>query len=354
VNFSKPISLIAFGSLALGLFILLFMIMMQIFTNAGFGWLSFVFIPLTTTAVSFGLFWMIVERFINRKIKIIQRIISNKKITDNNPREYKVTEDVLGQITEDTAKWAEQQTKQIKELEEQAAFRKEFLGNLAHELKTPVFSIQGYILTLLEGGLEDEKVNRDFLQRALSGVDRISNLLEDLDEISQYEFDRKKMRIKKMDIVSLAAATFRDLEQQAKEKNIRLAFHKNYDEINVMADHAKIRQVLTNLITNSIFYGNEGGHTTIRFHELDFDKVKGGKGQILVEVADDGPGIAERHLSRLFERFYRVEKSRSRHVGGSGLGLAIVKHIIEAHGQTIMVRSTEGVGSTFSFTLEKA
>ena len=353
MNLSKPINLIGLGSILLGLLILLALILVEVFTKTAFSLLSYILIPLITTAVSFGLFWIIVERFINKKIKVIYRIISNKKITDDNPREYKVTEDVLSKLTQETAQWADLQRKQIKELEEQASFRKEFLGNLAHELKTPVFSIQGYILTLLEGGLEDEKVNREFLKRALSGVDRISNLLEDLDEISQYEFDRKKMRFKQVDIVSLAIATFKDLEQKAAEKNIKFSFSKNYDSIFVKADHGKIRQVLTNLINNSIFYGSENGNTVIRFHDLDMDKGKDGKGKILVEVADDGVGIAEKHLPRLFERFYRVDISRARNIGGSGLGLAIVKHIIEAHGETIKVRSTEGVGSTFSFTLER-
>jgi len=353
MNLSKPINLIAFGSLLLGLIILLALILVELFTKTEFGLLSYILIPFITTAISFFVFWIIVERFINKKIKVIYRIISNKKIADTNPREFKITEDVLSQLTEDTAEWAAQQSKQIKELEEQALFRKEFMGNLAHELKTPVFSIQGYILTLLEGGLEDEKVNRDFLQRALNGVDRISNLLEDLDEISQYEFDRKKMHLKNIDIVSLAQATFIDLEQKAQSKNIKFSFNKNYDSIMVKADHGKIRQVLTNLINNSIFYGSENGKTIIRFHDLDIGKEKDGKGKILIEVADDGLGIAERHLPRLFERFYRVDKSRARNIGGSGLGLAIVKHIIEAHGETIKVRSTEGVGSTFSFTLER-
>lgn len=353
MNLSKPINLIALGSLLLGLIILLALILVQLFTKTEFSLLSYILIPFITTAISFAVFWVIVERFINKKIKVIYRIISNKKIADNNPREFKITEDVLSQLTKDTADWAAQQSKQIKELEEQALFRKEFMGNLAHELKTPVFSIQGYILTLLEGGLDDDKVNRDFLQRALNGVDRISNLLEDLDEISQYEFDRKKLHVKNIDIVSLAQATFLDLEQKAKSKNIKFSFNKNYDPIMVKADHGKIRQVLTNLINNSIFYGSENGNTIIRFHDLDLGKEKDGKGKILVEVADDGLGIAEKHLPRLFERFYRVDKSRARNIGGSGLGLAIVKHIIEAHGETIKVRSTEGVGSTFSFTLER-
>jgi two-component system, OmpR family, phosphate regulon sensor histidine kinase PhoR len=354
MNLSKPINLIALGSVLLGILVLGILILLQMFSDHALSTLAVVLVPLLAAILSFFVFWFIVERFINRKIKIIYRIISTKKITNDSSRQFKITEDVLSKITEDTIDWATQQTKQIKELEEQAAFRKEFLGNLAHELKTPVFSIQGYVLTLLEGGLEDEKVNRDFLERALNGVERISNLLEDLDEISKYEFDRHTLKPKKFDIVALAKSTFKELEQKTQSKGIRFKFNKNYDPIFVKADEGKIRQVLVNLINNSVSYGSENGTTTVRFHDLDIEKTKDGKGKILVEVADDGLGIEEKHLPRLFERFYRVDKSRARNVGGSGLGLAIVKHIVEAHGETIKVRSTENVGSTFSFTLERA
>jgi two-component system phosphate regulon sensor histidine kinase PhoR len=354
MNLSKPINMIGVGSLLLGLLVFLALILVQSFSTVEFGYTTFLLVPLITAGISFGVFWIIVERFINKKIKVIYRIISNKKITDDNPRQFKITEDVLKKITDDTVDWATKQASQIKELEEQAAFRKEFLGNLAHELKTPVFSIQGYVLTLLEGGLEDESVNRDFLERALHGVERISNLLEDLDEISKYEFDRQTLKRKKFDIVALAKSTFKELEQKGSDKKIKFGFNKNYDPIYVNADEGKIHQVLVNLINNSISYGSENGTTTVRFHELDLDKSDGKKGKILVEVADNGLGIEERHLPRLFERFYRVDKSRARNAGGSGLGLAIVKHIIEAHGETIKVRSTENVGSTFSFTLERA
>lgn len=354
MNLAKPINMIALGSLLLTLLILVTLILVQAVTNSPFSITTLLLVPMVSGATSFILFWIIVERFINNKIKIIYRIISNKKLQNDNPREFKITEDVLGKLTEDTVSFAEKQSSQIKELKEQAEFRKEFLGNLAHELKTPVFSIQGYILTLLEGGLEDEKVNRDFLERALNGVDRISHLLEDLDEISRFESEQQTLKIKKIDIVKLAQSTFKELEQKANSKNIRLKFNKSYDPIFVSADSGKIHQVLVNLLNNSIAYGSSDGVTTVRFHDLDMDKNKSGKGKILVEVADNGLGIEEKHLPRLFERFYRVDKSRARHIGGSGLGLAIVKHIIEAHGQTIKVRSTEGVGSTFSFTLERA
>lgn len=345
--------MIAVGSILLAGLILLILILIQYLTNTYFSLLSLSLIPLISGVISFFVFWLIVERFINNKIRIIYRIISNKKITDENQYKFKITEDVLSRLTNDTMIFAEKQSSKIEELKQQAEFRKEFLGNLAHELKTPVFSIQGYILTLLEGGLEDEKVNRDFLERALNGVDRISHLLSDLDEISKYEFDQQNIKYKKFDIVKVAQNLIKQLEQNAATKNIKLSFQKNYDPIFVNADESKIQQVFTNLLSNSISYGKEGGKTTIRFHKVD-ELNSSAKGSILVEVADDGLGIEEKHLPRLFERFYRVEKSRARNIGGSGLGLSIVKHIIEAHGQTIKVRSTEGVGSTFSFTLDRA
>ncbi len=329
----------------MGVIVLLLLILIQSINDIDFGWLIIIGIPVASFLVSFGLFSYIVERFLNKRIKLIYRIISNRKLEKDSHSEYSISEDILGKLTEDTAEWAQTQKDQIQELEEQAAFRKEFLGNLAHELKTPVFSIQGYVLTLLEGGLEDEGVNRDFLERALNGVDRISTLLEDLDAIARFETDRFNLKVVRFDILDMAKKTFQELETKAQKKNISFEFNKSYDPIYVKGDKAKITQVLTNLISNSISYGNEGGMTTVRFHELS-------KKQVLIEVADDGLGMDEKHLPRLFERFYRVDKSRERNVGGSGLGLAISKHIIEAHGQSIDVRSTEGVGSTFSFTLE--
>ena len=213
-------------------------------------------------------------------------------------------------------------------------------------MKTPVFSIQGYILTLLEGGLEDERVNRDFLERALTGVDRISNLLEDLDHISTLERDRFALNKTKIDIVDLAKQSFKELEGKADDKHIKLSFVKHYDPIFINGDRHKLAQVFINLISNSISYGTDEGYTKVRFERIE-------DGKILVEVSDNGVGMDEQHIPRLFERFYRVDKSRERNVGGSGLGLAIVKHIIEAHEQSINVRSTIGVGSTFSFTLDR-
>lgn len=343
MNLSKPLHIIILGSVMLSLLVLLLLLILHFTRSADLGINSFVFIPLVTGLVSIGLFSFLIEKFINQKIKLIYRIISSQKLSSEN--DMKIGEDVLEKLTKDTAEWALTQKNQIEHLKKQDEFRKEFLGNLAHELKTPVFSIQGYILTLLEGGLEDKNVNRNFLERALNGVDRISNLLEDLDDISRYEYDNYRLKIKSFDIVTLVNETFSNVASQAKEKNITLEFNKRYQPIFVKADKGKIAQVLINLLSNAVSYSKENETVSIRFHIID-------KASLLVEVADNGLGIDAKHLPRLFERFYRVDKSRARNVGGSGLGLAIVKHIVEAHNQTINVRSTEGEGSTFSFTME--
>lgn len=255
-------------------------------------------------------------------------------------------DDVISIVEEDTKKWTDDRINEISKLKDQEEFRREFLGNLAHELKTPVFSIQGYILTLLEGGLEDEKINRQFLIRASKAAERMTDILNDLDQITRFEVDKIEIDKKEFDIVELVQDVFDDLERVSSKRDIKLAFNKEYKSMVVLADKSKIGQVLTNLISNSISYGNDGGETTVRFYQMD--------NIVTVEIADNGMGIDDEHLSRLFERFYRVEKSRNRHEGGSGLGLAIVKHILEAHNQTVSVRSTIGVGSTFTFSLPAA
>ncbi len=344
MNFGKPIHITIIGSVIIGIFIFVLLLLFDQVGSLDLGPFSLILIPLLAAVSSFLIFTYLIGQFINKKIKFIYGIINNRQIPDET--ESSLKEDVLGKLTVETAEWAAVQKKQIRQLKKQAAFRKEFLGNLAHELKTPVFSIQGYILTLLEGGLEDERVNRDFLVRALSGVDRISNLLEDLDEISRLETDRFELKIKKFDLVQVIRDVFNELETKAANKQIKLSFDRHYEPTQVSADQSKITQVLVNLISNSISYGINGGTTKVKLITIDRKKL-------LVEVTDNGVGMDSQHIPRLFERFYRVDKSRERNIGGSGLGLAIVKHIVEAHQQSINVRSTEGVGSTFAFTLEK-
>ena len=307
-------------------------------------WLMFG-LPLVTGIVSFGVFYFFIKNFINDRLKILYRSIRKNKMTISEPIKFSLRDDLIANAEEETKRWAEERYTEIDKLKEREEYRKEFLGNLAHELKTPVFSIQGYILTLLEGGLEDEEVNRLFLERASKATDRIVNILEDLDQITKLEAESLHLDYSNFDIVELTKEIFEALELKAKEKGIKLKFSKPYSNIIVRADRGKIAQVLTNLLINSIFYGNTAGATEVRFYIID--------DIITVEVSDNGPGIDENNIPRLFERFYRVEKSRNRNEGGSGLGLSIVKHIIESHGQTISVRSTVGVGSTFTFSLDK-
>jgi len=256
-------------------------------------------------------------------------------------------EDVLGEVNQEVADWASEKIKEIKELTATDDFRKEFIGNLAHELKTPIFNISGYIDTLLDSELDDPELSRKFLQKAMSNCDRMSDLVKDLDQITRYESGNVPLEISRFDVVDLTRKTIDSLDHLAREKKISLRI-KNPNErpIFVEADKLRITQVLTNLLVNSISYGRDKGETVLRFYDMDDN--------ILIEVADDGIGIAKSHLPRIFERFYRVDKSRSRNEGGSGLGLAICKHIIESHNQTISVRSTEEVGSTFAFTLKKS
>jgi two-component system, OmpR family, phosphate regulon sensor histidine kinase PhoR len=231
-------------------------------------------------------------------------------------------------------------------LKKMETFRRDFLGNVSHELKTPIFNIQGYVLTLLDGGLEDKTINREYLLRTEKSIDRMITIVEDLETISKLESGAEKLKIIKFDLLQMTKDVMEFLEMKAKQKNIQISFAANYEKpVFVAADRQQINQVMINLIDNSLKYGNENGKTKISFFDMDEN--------ILVEITDDGIGIEKQDVPRIFERFYRTDKSRSREQGGSGLGLAIVKHIIEAHKQTINVRSAIGAGSTFAFTLKK-
>ncbi|HET6243230.1 MAG TPA: ATP-binding protein [Bacteroidia bacterium] len=264
----------------------------------------------------------------------------------NFPDSFDLDTDILNQVSRDVVNWTQSSNKEIEDLKSQEQYRKDFIGNVSHELKTPLFNIQGYVLTLLEGGLEDETINRNYLIRAERSVERMINIVEDLDTVTKLETGQLVMDFIKFDIVDLSKDVVDALQMNAKQKGVVFKIKKDNEKpVLVKADKDRIRQVLTNLMLNSIRYGKKEGLTEIRFYDMEEN--------ILIEVADNGIGIPAHHLAHLFERFYRVDKSRSRESGGSGLGLAIVKHIIEAHDQTINVRSTEGVGSTFSFTLKK-
>ncbi len=308
-------------------------------------WVVFV-LPLFCGIAAYLVFYYIVKNLLHDRLSILYRSIRTGKTSEYEKLRFRVNEDVIADAEAETRRWAQERNEEITMLKQQEAFRREFLGNLAHELKTPVFSIQGYLLTLLEGGLEDPNVNRMFLERASKGTDRMVSILEDLDQITKMEVNELALDIRTFDIIEKIREILDSFEIKASEKNIVLGFNKEYAPVYVNADKNKITQVITNLINNSITYNQEGGRTKVRINRI--------AEIVTIEVADDGPGIEPADMKRVFERFYRVEKSRNRNEGGSGLGLSIAKHIIEAHGHRITVRSTVGVGSTFSFSLDAA
>ncbi len=311
-------------------------------------WISLFVVFVIAFGATFFVFYFLLEKFIYRKIKLIYKTISNFR----SPKErisgrINLGDDIIGSVNLEVLDWQKNRSDEIEELKRMESFRKEFLGNVSHELKTPIFNIQGYIHTLLEGGIDDKDVNIHYLQRASKSVDRLCLIVEDLESISKLEAGEMTLEKRVFDIHELVQDVFESLELQTFEKKIKLGFKEGSDKtFYVYADKERIRQVVVNLLVNSIKYGKEKGSTVIGFYDMDEN--------ILVEVTDDGIGVETQHLPRLFERFYRVDKSRSREAGGTGLGLAIVKHIIEAHQQTINVRSTYGVGTTFAFTLKKA
>jgi two-component system phosphate regulon sensor histidine kinase PhoR len=253
----------------------------------------------------------------------------------------------IAKVEHDVEEWAQNQLQEIERLRDLERYRKEFVGNVSHELKTPIFNIQGYILTLLEGGLEDPKINKLYLTRSEKSIDRMISIVEDLESITKLETGELKPQYSVFDIMKVAEEVFEIEHMLAQERKISLEFTKKPDKpVMVMADKKRIIEVLSNLVTNGIKYGKRKGKVKVGFY--DFDE------KIVVEVSDDGIGIDRKDLPRIFERFYRVDKSRSREQGGTGLGLSIVKHIIEAHNQTINVQSVLDEGTTFTFTLEKA
>jgi two-component system phosphate regulon sensor histidine kinase PhoR len=297
--------------------------------------------------VTFFIVNFYLEKFLLEKVKVIYKTINNFKRTKTILNSEVKDSDLLEEVNKDVHAWTQDKLGEIEELQIQENFRKEFIGNLSHELKTPLFTIQGYILTLLDGALDDPQHNELFLKKAAKSVDRMTALLEDLDSITAAEGAELPMLKEKFDIVNLTNEVFELLESAAASSKIELRLKSSNQKSEfVNADKEKITQVLTNLLLNSVKYGNKGGYTEVRFYDMD--------DTILIEIKDDGIGIEEEHLPRLFERFYRVDKSRSRHIAGTGLGLAITKHILEAHGHDISVRSTVGKGSTFAFSLTKA
>ncbi|PAW92470.1 two-component sensor histidine kinase [Mucilaginibacter sp. MD40] len=310
-------------------------------------WYDMMITFLVTFITSYLVFYYLIEKYIYSKIKLIYKLIHNLKLGRDlrDALGEHVTADPINDVEQEVKEWARQKKSEIDDLKKQEKFRRDFLSNISHEFKTPLFAIQGYIEALQDDELEDKEMAMQFLEKASRNVDRLSYLINDLDEISKLESGEIPINYTRFKINDLIKEVFESLELKSKQHRIKLTFKQKYDEpIFVNADREKIRQVLVNLIDNSFKYGREGGHTAVSMFPLH--------DQVLIEVTDDGIGIEEKYLPRLFERFFRTDTSRSRQIGGSGLGLAIVKHIIEAHQQTINVRSTEGLGSTFGFTLE--
>ncbi|HSI70225.1 MAG TPA: ATP-binding protein [Gillisia sp.] len=307
-----------------------------------FEWEPVVVFGLIAYLFSFFIIQYRVEHFIYKRVK---KIYDNVTLLDASTlRPNQITTD-MATLTREVEKFAEDKKLEIETLKVRETYRKEFMGNVSHELKTPLFTVQGYILTLLDGALKDKSVRKKYLQRASKGVERLIYIVKDLDMITKLESGVMDLRLVRTDLHELVKELVDSMEIHARERGMKLIIQLPSPTY-VIADRNRLSQVFINLLHNAINYGREGGLCMVRSYPLG--------DQLLIEVADDGIGISEEHLPRLFERFYRVGKSRARNEGGSGLGLAIVKHIIEAHGQTITVKSTEGEGTTFSFTLKKA
>lgn len=295
---------------------------------------------------AFLLFFLILRWYYAKNLgRLLYKLKKNRFDAEEIAKTPKNT--TFSKVNQELDLLLEDRKTEIDRLEKLEVYRKEFLGNVSHELKTPIFNIQGYVSTLLDGGLEDETINRDYLMRAERSVERMIRIVDDLEAIAQLESGQLQLELEKFDIVALIKEVFETQEMTAQKKGISLSLkYQNQAPIEVLGDKFRIRQVVTNLIVNSIKYGRENGKTIIWFQDLNDG--------VLIEVFDNGIGVDPVHLPRLFERFYRIDKHRSREGGGTGLGLAIVKHILEAHGQTITVSSNAGVGTVFSFTLKKA
>jgi two-component system phosphate regulon sensor histidine kinase PhoR len=300
---------------------------------------------LSLSVFSFFVLQYRVEKFIYKRVK---KIYDDVSLLDNTDfRNQSITTD-METLTSEVQKFARDKKMEIESLKVREEYRREFLGNVSHELKTPLFTVQGYLLTLLDGAIDDKNIRKKYLQRAEKGVERLVYIVNDLDMITKLELDTLGIETSEFNIVDVIQNVLDLLEMRASKKNILLTFDMKYVRpIKVVADLEKIQQVVTNLVENSIKYGKENGTTEVSIEDFVNNKV-------IIKVIDNGEGIENHHIPRLFERFYRVDKSGARSEGGSGLGLAIVKHIIERHNEKINVESEFGKGSEFSFTLEKA
>lgn len=318
-------------------------ILLRLFFETNYAFIGI--FALAILAFSFFVLQYRVEKFIYKRVK---KIYDDVSLLDSTTlRNQPITTD-MATLTLDVQKFAKEKKIEIETLKIREEYRREFLGNVSHELKTPLFTVQGYLSTLLDGAMNDKTIRKKYLERAEKGVERLIHIVKDLDMITKLEAGDLNLDITAFNIVEVVQNVFDLLEMKADEKNIMLMFDMKYTKpIYVTADQEKIEQVLTNLIVNSIKYGKENGTTEVSIEDLVNNKV-------IIRVTDNGEGIQKHHIPRLFERFFRVDKSGARSEGGSGLGLSIVKHIIEAHNEKIYIESKYGYGSEFSFTLEKA
>ncbi len=346
MNLSAPRNMAIFLSILIAFLTGLLTIMfVWVDTNSFFElWIVYV---LSVFIIFYVILFYALNNFIIHRIRPIYKIIHQTNVPDKRIREQLENKDIIAVVKDEVEYWAKSKAQEISQLRRMEKYRKEFLGNVSHELKTPVFNIQGYVSTLLDGGVNDPEINVRYLERTEKSINRLIHIINDLESISMLESGELKLKYEHFDIIELAKDVIELYEAKAGKRNIKLSVELiEPDPIIVSADKEKIYEVLSNLVGNSIKYGIEGGYTQLSFLDMD--------NSILVEVADNGIGIDSTDLPRIFERFYRTDKSRSRHAGGTGLGLAIVKHIIEAHRQTINCRSTLSKGSAFSFTLRKA
>lgn len=346
MNFSEPRRLAFVNALLTSAFAMLLWLLSLYMAGLHISTASLIISAAALFIFVFFMFRFTLERFIYQKIKAIYNTINKFKLPgDKTKNKHNVKDDTIENVHTEVLRWGEDHKHEIEKLEKMAEYRREFLGNISHELKTPIFNIQGYVLTLLDGGLEDPTINREYLERTENSINRMIMIVDDLENISNLESGTVKLNLKPFDIVALAHEVADFMKIKASSQGKTICFSETYDKpMMVYADLERIRQVIINLLDNSLKYGRKAdGNTKISFKNME-DHVQ-------VEITDDGPGIDPQDIPRIFERFYRADKARSREQGGSGLGLSIVKHIIEAHDQTINVVSTRGTDTTFTFTL---
>jgi len=343
----KLIALISASIISVSMLII-FLIFKILFTGS-VSWLIVLIAPVLIFVIGYFVFYNLVEKFVYRKIKLIYKSISDTKLSNDNKPLESIAKNVslIDDAESSVIDWQKSKTRELIKQKKLDKFRKEFLGNVFHELKTPIFNIQGYLETLIEGGIYDKNINLKFAKKASKNVERMAEIVDDLQMIANLQDGSFALTKEKFDITELVKEIIESMEVRAKKKKNKLEIKEGCNKsFIVVADREMIHQGLNNLITNALKYGKENGKTQIGLYDMNEN--------ILVEVSDNGIGIDKKHLPRIFERFYRIDKNRSRKLGGTGLGLSIVKHIIEAHKQTINVRSSPGVGTTFGFTLKKS